>query len=218
MEYPATTQIDSWPISTGRIGGFDERRLSETSEGILKQFNDNRLQRWFQPTDNPNDDPTLFAGMTNGLSEDKASNFNGGANNVSRINQSFFYDSPNSVQAAIIQTAEVHFIFTEAAQRGLIFADAETLYNEGVRLSFEYWEVEQDVTAYLAQTEVAYNGELETILTQKWLASFLEGYEGWYDFRRTGLPSVIVPGPDNVNNDAVPVRFLYPDSEQTLNG
>ncbi|WP_027076282.1 SusD/RagB family nutrient-binding outer membrane lipoprotein [Maribacter antarcticus] len=218
MEYPATTQIDSWPISTGRIGGFDERRLSETSEGVLKQFNDNRLQRWFQPTDNPNDDPTLFAGMTNGLSEDKASNFNGGANNVSRINQSFFYDSPSLVQAAIIQTAEVHFIFTEAAQRGLISADAETLYNEGVRLSFEYWEVEQDVNAYLAQTEVAYNGELETILTQKWLASFLVGYEGWYDFRRTGLPSVIVPGPDNVNNDAVPVRFLYPDSEQTLNG
>lgn len=218
MLYPATTQIDSWPVSNGRIGGFDERRLSETSEGVLKAYNDNRLQRWFQPTDNPEDDPTLFAGMTNGLSEDNASNFNGGASNVSRINQAFFYDSPNLVKAAIIQTAEVHFIFAEAAQRGLITADAETLYNEGVRFSFEYWEVAQDINAYLAQPEVAYDGELETIMTQKWLASFLVGYEAWYDFRRTGFPSVIVPGPDNVNNDVVPVRFLYPDSEQTLNG
>lgn len=218
MVYPATTQIDSWPVSNGRIGGFDERRLSQTSEGVLKEFNDNRLQRWFQPTDNPEDDPTLFAGMTNGLSEDNASNFNGGASNVSRINQAFFYDSPNLVKAAIIQTAEVHFIFAEAAQRGLITADAETLYNEGVRFSFEYWDVAQDINAYLAQPEVAYDGELETIMTQKWLASFLVGYEAWYDFRRTGFPSVIVPGPDNVNNDVVPVRFLYPDSEQTLNG
>lgn len=217
MLYPATTQIDSWPVSNGRIGGFDERRLSETSEGVLKAFNDNRLQRWFQPTDNPEDDPTLFAGMTNGLSEDNASNFNGGASNVSRINQAFFYDSPNSVQAAIIQTAEVHFIFAEAAQRGLISADAEALYNEGVRLSFEYWDVAQDIEAYLAQPEVAYDDQLETIITQKWLASFLVGYEAWYDFRRTGFPSVIEPGPDNVNNDRVPVRFLYPDSEQTLN-
>lgn len=217
MRYPASTQIDSWPISTSRIGSFDEHRLSETSEAVLKQFNDERLEKWFQPTDNPEDDPTLFVGLTNGLSEDNASNFNGGASNVSRLNQSFFYDSPNSVQAAIIQTAEVHFILAEAAQRGLINADAETLYNEGVRLSFEYWEVPQDIAAYLAQDGVAYDGELETIITQKWLASFLVGFEGWYDFRRTGLPSVITPGPDNVNDDRVPVRFLYPDSEQTLN-
>ncbi len=218
MVYPATTQIDSWPVSNSRIGSFDEHRMSQTSEGVLKQFNDDRLQKWFQPTDNPDDDPTLFAGMANGLSEDNASNFNGGANNVSRINQPFFYDSPNSVKAAIIQAAEVHFILAEAAQRGMITADAENLYNEGVRLSFEYWEVEQDVPTYLAQAGVAFDNQLETILTQKWLASFLVGLEGWYDFRRTGFPSVIVPGPDNVNNDMVPVRFLYPDSEQTLNG
>ncbi|WP_024771933.1 SusD/RagB family nutrient-binding outer membrane lipoprotein [Aquimarina macrocephali] len=217
VSYPATTQIDSWPISTGRIGGFDEHRLSETSESILKQFNDQRLSKWFQPTDNPDDDPGLFVGLTNGLSEDNASTFNGGASNVSRINQSFFYDSPNSVKAAIIQAAEVHFILAEVAQRGWVTADAKTLYEDGVRLSFEYWDVNQDVTAYLAQTGVAYDDKLETIITQKWLASFLVGLEAWYDFRRTGLPSVVVPGPDNVNSDRVPVRFLYPDSEQTLN-
>lgn len=217
VSYPATTQIDSWPISTGRIGGFDEHRLSETSEAILKQFNDNRLLKWFQPTDNPDDDPSLFVGLTNGLSEDNASTFNGGASNVSRINQSFFYDSPNNVKAAIIQAAEIHFILAEAAQRGWITADTKALYEDGVRLSFEYWEVDQDVDAYLVQTGVVYDDTLETIITQKWLASFLVGFEAWYDFRRTGLPSVIVPGPDNVNSDRVPVRFLYPDSEQTLN-
>ena len=36
-------------------------------------------------------------------------------------------------------------------------------------------------------------------------------------FRCPPLPADIVPGPDNVNNNRVPVRFLYPDNEQTLN-
>ncbi|MFK5974338.1 MAG: SusD/RagB family nutrient-binding outer membrane lipoprotein [Flavobacteriaceae bacterium] len=217
MNYPASSKIDSWPISTGRIGGFDEHRMSETSEAILKGNGDGRLEKWFQPTDNPNDDPALFVGLTNGLSEDNASTFNGGASNVSRLNQPLFYDSPNSVKAAIIQAAEIHFILAEAAQRQLISGDAKPHYDQGVRQSFEYWNVTQDIDAFLLQAGVAYDGEIETIITQKWLASFMVGLEAWYDFRRTGFPSVIVPGPDNVNGDNVPVRFLYPDSEQTLN-
>lgn len=217
MVYPATTLIDSWPISRSRIGSFDEFRMSETVETVLKQFNDERLQKWFQPTDNPADDPDLFVGLPNGLSEDNASNFNGGASNVSRFRQSFFFNSPNSVKAALMQAAEVHFIFAEAIQRGLINGNAANFYNQGIRLSFEYWEVDQDLETYLSQDGVTYDGQLETIIIQKWLASFLVGFEAWYDFRRTGLPSFIVPGQDNVNNGRVPVRFLYPDSEQTLN-
>lgn len=217
MNYPGSTQIDSWPISTSRIGSFDEYRLSKTSEQVLKQFEDERLSAWFQPTDNPTDAPSLLVGLPNGLSEDNASNYNGGASNVSRINQAYFFDAPDKVKAAIIQAAEVQFILAEAAQKGWITADAKTLYETGVRLSFEYWEVPQDIDAYLAQTGVAFDDTLEIILTQKWLASFLVGFEGWYDYRRTGFPTFITPGPDNVNSDVVPVRFLYPDSEQTLN-
>ncbi|MEL7535416.1 MAG: SusD/RagB family nutrient-binding outer membrane lipoprotein, partial [Bacteroidota bacterium] len=36
-------------------------------------------------------------------------------------------------------------------------------------------------------------------------------------WRRTGLPE-ITPGPDNVNNNQVPLRFTYPTAEQALNG
>lgn len=218
MTYPASSQVDSWPVSNGRIGGFDEHRMSTTSQAILEQFGDNRINAWFQATDNPDDDPTLFVGLPNGLSENNASTFNGGASNVSRLNQAFFYDSPNSVEAPLMKYSELQFILAEAAQRGLITGDAETFYNAGVKASLEYWNTGQDVAAYLAQDGVAYDGTLATIMTQKWLASFLVGMEGWFDFRRTGLPAFIVPGQDNVNNDQVPVRFFYPDNEQTLNG
>lgn len=217
LTYPASSQVDSWPISNGRIGGFDEHRMSTTSESILKGFNDNRMFSWFQPTDNPDDDPSLFVGLPNGLSENNASTFNGGASNVSRLNQSFFYDSPNSVEAPLMQYAELQFILAEAAQRGLISGDARAYYEAGIQASFDFWNTDQDMDAYMTQTGVAYDGELETIMTQKWLASFLVSAEAWYDYRRTGLPSFIIPGQDNVNSDRVPVRFFYPDSEQTLN-
>ncbi len=217
LTYPATSNATSFPISTGRIGGFDEHRLSTTSEAVLKGFNDNRLNTWFQPTDSPDDDPTLFVGLPNGLSENNATTFNGGASNVSRLNQTLFWESPNSVNAVLMQYAELQFILAEAAQRNLITGNAQTFYENGIRASFEYWNTDQDFTTYLAQTGVAYDDELETIITQKWIASFMVSAEAWYDYRRTGFPSVITPGPDNVNGDVVPVRFLYPDEEQTLN-
>lgn len=216
MVYPAVSIDTSFPESRGRIGGFDEHRLSESSEAILKAFGDNRLNTWFQPTDNPNDDPTLFVGMPNGLSENNASTFNGGASNVSRLNQSLFFDSRDAVAGALMQFAEVQFILAEAAQKGMISGDAQIYYEAGIIASFEYWDTEQDIDAYLAQDGVAYDGQLETIITQKWLASFMVGLESWYDFRRTGFPQII-PGQDNVNGDRVPVRFFYPSTEQSLN-
>ena len=214
MEYlPA--QPNTWPVHTYRVGSFDEYRLSLTIEGVLKGLDDPRLFNWFRPTDNPDDDPELLAGMPNGLSENNASNYNGGASNVSRCGP-ILYEEPNAVDAIIMQYAELQFILAEAAQKGWISGSAQEYYENGVRASFNYWGVLMP-DDYLTRDGVTYDGDLETIMTQKWLASFLVGYEAWYDYRRTGLPSFIIPGPDNVNNDQVPVRFFYPGDQQTLN-
>ena len=73
---------------------------------------------------------------------------------------------------------------------------------------------------YYTQPAVAYVGtsteKLGKIALQKWVSLFFTGLEAWFDWRRTGLP-VIVPGVDNLNNNRVPVRFIYPLSEQALN-
>ncbi|MEL7163452.1 MAG: SusD/RagB family nutrient-binding outer membrane lipoprotein, partial [Bacteroidota bacterium] len=76
-----------WPRHTGRVGGFDEKRMSETIETVLESTNDPRLPVLFRPVDNPNSDE--FIGVPNGLSEDAASNFNGGALNQSRLGTRF---------------------------------------------------------------------------------------------------------------------------------
>jgi hypothetical protein len=214
MEY-LPTQPNTWPVHTFRVGSFDEYRLSQTIETTLKAFGDPRLFHWFRPTDNPSDDPELFVGMPNGLSENNASNFNGGAANVSRCGP-ILYEEPNAVDAVIMQYAELQFILAEAAQRGWITGDAQNYYEQGVAASFEYWGVSLPGD-YLEREGVSYDNTLGVIMTQKWLASFLVGFEAWYDYRRTGLPRFIQPGPDNVNNDVVPVRFFYPSDQQTLN-
>ncbi len=206
---------NTWPVHTYRVGSFDEKRMSNTIETVLKDRNDPRLENWFRTTDNPDDDPTLISGMPNGLSENNATTYNGGAANVSRLAPRF-YEEPNSVDAIIMEYAELQFILAEAAFKGMISGDAQTYYENGVRASFEYWGVEMP-TDYFTRVGVAYDGNLETIMLQKWISFFFVGYEAWYDFRRTGLPTIIIPGIDNVNNDKVPVRFFYPDDQQVLN-
>jgi hypothetical protein len=49
------------------------------------------------------------------------------------------------------------------------------------------------------------------------VALLFNGLEAWFDWRRTGIPTV-TPGPDNLNGNKVPVRYPYPQSEQSLNG
>jgi hypothetical protein len=73
---------------------------------------------------------------------------------------------------------------------------------------------------YYNQLAIVYTGtsqqKLEKIAFQKWIALMFTGLEAWYDWRRTGMPT-IVPGADNLNNNLVPLRFIYPLSEQSLN-
>lgn len=61
---------------------------------------------------------------------------------------------------------------------------------------------------------------LERIITQKWIAMFPLGTEGWAEYRRTGYPKLFAP----VNNDDTAnctngaKRIPFPDTEYTNNG
>ncbi|MEP7257632.1 MAG: SusD/RagB family nutrient-binding outer membrane lipoprotein, partial [Flavitalea sp.] len=73
---------------------------------------------------------------------------------------------------------------------------------------------------YTDQPAVAFTGsadeKLAKIALQKWISLYFNGLEAWFDWRRTNMPA-IVPGPANLNNNKVPVRYIYPLSEQSLN-
>ena len=190
--------------------------MSHTISNIFEQLNDPREAVFFKPTNtsvaagNPD-----YKGLPNGLSRASQNQFD--FNDISLLG-SILRDVPDEVDALFIQASEVYFILAEATSRGLITGDVNNYYEKGIRTSMNYYRLESADT-YLNQTSVALNGDndLEKILTQKWIANFLNGYEAWFDIRRTGIPSLPI-SPDNLNQGLYPVRYTYPESEQAVNG
>lgn len=104
----------------------------------------------------------------------------------------------------LMSAAEVHFILAEAASYGWAPGDAATHYANGIRESFNAWGVGAQFDDYIGGA--TYTG-LESIIEQKWIASWTAAAEAWFDYRRTGLP-VLHPGNAAVRN-APPLRFYY---------
>jgi hypothetical protein len=57
---------------------------------------------------------------------------------------------------------------------------------------------------------------IKQIAYQRWVHLYMNGYEAWAEWRRTGYP-ILTPAPNN-NNIAIPRRQAYTTTEQGLNG
>jgi Starch-binding associating with outer membrane len=233
---------NQWPLYGSRVGSFDEIRVSKTLSDRLTSLGDTRLNVFGRPSQSSvSVGLPKVEGIPNGLGDVAALNFNGGPQGVSRVGYTFaclVCNDPNQAvpdpaapRAIIMNYAELQFILAEAREKGMITTgSADTYYNNGITASFDYWRTLVPTqynlnvnmpTGYLTQTAVAYTGttaeKLAKIALQKWVALYFNGLEAWFDWRRTGMPA-IVPGASNLNNNLVPVRFIYPLIEQSLNG
>jgi hypothetical protein len=76
-----------------------------------------------------------------------------------------------------------------------------------------------EVDAYLAAHPYdAAGDQLGQINTQYWAATFLNGYEAFANWRRSGYPALTpVNYPGNVTNGTIPRRLQYPQSEYSNN-
>ena len=122
--------------------------------------------------------------------------------------------------------SEVLFLQSEAAMRGYISGDANALYVEGVQASMDYVGVDataaSDYIAGLPTLSGATEASLKQLITQKWVANFPNGVEGWADFRRTDYPDVTLPkdgvsGSSTVASGTWVKRVRYPDNEHLQN-
>jgi hypothetical protein len=232
---------NQWPLYTTRVGSFDEFRLSKTLGDYLTSIQDPRLAVFARPTEKSVADGTpKIEGIPNGLEDTEALSYNGGPQNVSRVGLTFAClvcndngpaPAADAARSTIMSYAELQFILAEAREKNMIATgNAETYYLNGINANFDFYEAivpssyNIDLTlpaGYLTQTEVAYTGsaadKLRKIGTQKWIALFFNGLEAWFDWRRTNIPA-LVPGQDNLNDDKIPVRYIYPTIEQSLNG
>ncbi|MCP2044422.1 SusD/RagB family nutrient-binding outer membrane lipoprotein [Pontibacter sp. HSC-36F09] len=118
--------------------------------------------------------------------------------------------------AVMMSYAEVEFIKAELAQKGIAGADAQSHYERGVKAAIAQWGAEVPAD-YFENPAAAYDGSLERIMLQKYLALYFTDYQQWFEYRRTGLP--VLPKMEGMmNNQQVPVRFRYPANVQQMNG
>ncbi|MBR9921554.1 MAG: SusD/RagB family nutrient-binding outer membrane lipoprotein [Bacteroidetes bacterium] len=207
-------QPNNFRIANLRAGDFNLFIMSETAEEILKDLDDPRIGVFYRPIGNDPDQMT-YAGLLNGPDASQTS--------ISVADYSLtgmvFRESTGMLDANFLTAWEVSFLLAEAAERGLITADAQALYESGVSLAFAYWNTELPAD-YLTAGPAAYgdNGadKVEQIITQKWIANTINGYEGWIEYRRTGFPALKTISA-SLNNDLIPVRMPYPTEEDALN-
>ena len=199
------------PMSPAFIQRPGDFRISKTMVDNLILYDDPRLPIYADAARETGE----FAGMPNGMDDDHGIEFE----QVSRVGEYFL--RPNT-PTWIMSYAEVSLLQAEAAVRGFAGGDAQSLYEAGIRASMETYDISSaDIDAYLAGALVAFApdmaGRLEQIGMQLWFALYDQGPEAWASWRRSGVPH-LVAGPDNVNNNIIPLRLPYPQSELSVNG
>jgi hypothetical protein len=115
----------------------------------------------------------------------------------------------------ILTYAEVEFIKAELAQKGVIATDAKQHYEKAVNAAMEQWGVEIS-EGYFDNPAASYDGTLERIMLQKYVALYFNDTQQWFEYRRTGLP-VLPKNAGMLNNQVMPVRYQYPVSVQINN-
>ena len=191
--------------------GRDDHGISATMVDTLMSLNDPRLALYAEPA--TEDD--VFRGHQNGRVDLPAGQSLGW---FSRIGN-FWRADGASTPTAIMTYSEVLFLRAEARARGWTAeSDPATLYTAAIQASMDQYEgvgpSDAEIDTYLAQPAVAYTG-MNDIYLQKWIALWMNGPEAWVHVRRTGVPNLL-PGAD-FTLSRLPVRFSYPDSEESLN-
>ena len=140
--------------------------------------------------------------------------------NVSNIGPGIL-KSPS--QSSVIYTAaESYFNRAEAALKGFISSNPQTMYEMGIQASFTYLGA-GSASAYYSQNinNVGWNSspnKQEAIISQKATALMgINALQTWFDYSRTGYPSN-VPLSILATTPERPVRLEYPSSEITSNG
>ena len=217
---------DSKNPTSPDLTGTSVPKISELMLRQLQGNGDPRLEVYAQPIELDN---TTYIGVPNLMNASKKENqaMGMGVSSTSYIGP-YFSGNP-TWQKQVLSYSEVCFLRAEAAFRNWTTEDAQTWYEEGVRSSMEYYGIEtSEIDDFLANGG-AFNNTLEQIMVQKWISLFLNGWEAFADYRRTGFPQlkkweleldgIKIEDAEwvDVPRNYVPGRLPYPDDEVDLN-
>lgn len=189
---------------------WGDSRACADIESYMNGYKDGRITAYFNPTTTPGDRPIIGC--------------RAGANIGNKANADALYSAAKIEQdsrGVWMTAAEMAFCRAEGVLAGWnnMGGTAESLYQEGISLSFSQWGVSGAEAYYSNDTAtpadylnaeggygashakmttmtVKWNNnatdeqKLEKLIIQKWIALFPDGQEGWNEIRRTGYPKV----------------------------
>lgn len=193
------------------MSDWNEFRMSAAMESTLKGYDDPRIGTYFLPAVATKS----YDGLRNGLTTTQLTDPVNTADYNSHVGQrwtSTGLATPQNVMA----TAEAYFLMAEGALNGWNMGGgtAKDFYNKGIAMSMTQWGITDvaAITAYqnstktpvapddylksapLSNIPVAWGAteaiQREQVGTQKWLAIFPDGFEGWAEYRRTRFPKL----------------------------
>jgi hypothetical protein len=153
----------------------------------------------------------------------------GGGQNYTQLNYGVMVSAV--APALFITNSQTQLLLAEAKFRGWITGGltAQQYYEAGVIAAMDEWNLfpgtfipavsNAEKSNYLAGPAVAYNdlNALKLINTQYWIASMINGAEGFANWRRSGFP-VLQPNMYNNNlNGGFVRRMAYPNAEEAQN-
>jgi len=121
----------------------------------------------------------------------------------------------------IMNAGEVFLARAEAADRLWTTESTSAMFMAGVNASFIRWGLPAPSATYFTQAAniLGLPGtNLKPIATQRYIATFPNGIQGWSEWRRTGYP-VLTPAvsPLSTTHTQIPSRYTYATDEYTLN-
>ena len=206
----------------------DAVKISNTFIDYLKGTNDPRIKVYCSLKDGDND-PSKQIGLPNGYDNNTIAGYIGyvGLENYSNFNTNTILkmDAPT----IFLMASESILLKAEAVLKGWISGDANSLYEEAVTLSmkeqsiaYNYTITDDEITAYLNQNlfskENSVENKLKVLGEQYWVATFMNGYESYANWRRCGYPKLNPTNyAGNESNGQIPRRLTYSSDEYTIN-
>jgi len=220
--------------------------VASTWLNTLSSLNDLRAMKVADPARGLGFPDTSYKSFVGGGAGEDMSVLGGNivALKISPIGRKRYYDGFTAENTFLVGYPEMCLNIAEAINRGWIAGSADTWYQKGVKAMFGFYGITDGANTvsflkgtapgdyvnytvnfsyadYFNQTAVKYAGDnaagLNQILTQRYLSlARNSGLEGYYQWRRTGVPAFNV-GAGTGNSNIIPLRFQYPSSELSTN-
>src|SRR4030095_3481322 len=199
IKYPGGSFKNNWYNTYDGRKDFGE---SATMTTLMGSFSDGRQSAFGGATEDysaANWDQTSNIGVPYGWTRAKVDPWTAANPTWARVLRGDLRQQDDPL--VIVSASQVLLARAEAADRGWTTENAATMLQNGVNASFSQWGVAAPPASYFTQTGVVFTSptgtgaNLKQIATQRYIATYPNGLQGWSEWRRTGFP-VLTPAPD----------------------